>query len=135
VWLQVMRERGLLVRSRRLRARRKKEWGRMETSEPNQNLALGHDQDLGGANGTLDVSGLLHAGDRGLESFASLSVEADCDRTAACGQLRGNLTQTTDNGTQFTSSRLFETLARLGITIGGRRIITRKATTTLITFQ
>jgi len=43
-----MRERGLLVRPRRLRARRKKEWGRVETSEPNQNLALGHDQDLGG---------------------------------------------------------------------------------------
>ena len=34
--LRVMRERGLLVRSRRLRARRKKEWGRVETSEPNQ---------------------------------------------------------------------------------------------------
>jgi transposase InsO family protein len=31
-----MRERVLLVRSRRLRARRKKEWGRVETSEPNQ---------------------------------------------------------------------------------------------------
>ena len=28
--LRVMRERGLLVRSRRLRARRKKEWGRVE---------------------------------------------------------------------------------------------------------
>jgi hypothetical protein len=35
-WLRVMRERGLLVGSRRLRARRKKEWGRVETSEPNQ---------------------------------------------------------------------------------------------------
>jgi putative transposase len=34
--LRVMRERGLLVRSRRLRARRKKEWGRVEASEPNQ---------------------------------------------------------------------------------------------------
>jgi transposase InsO family protein len=32
----VMRERGLLVRSRRLRARRKKEWGRVEAAEPNQ---------------------------------------------------------------------------------------------------
>ena len=31
-----MRERGLLVRSRRLRARRKKEWGRVEAAEPNQ---------------------------------------------------------------------------------------------------
>src|ERR1700719_1024175 len=33
--LRVMRERGLLVRSRRLRARRKKEWGRVEAAEPN----------------------------------------------------------------------------------------------------
>jgi hypothetical protein len=45
------------------------------------------------------------------------------------GSYEENLKQTTDNGTQFTSSRFFETLARLGITIGGRRIITRKATT------
>src|SRR6202521_3149970 len=34
--LRVMRDRGLLVRSRRLRARRKKEWGRVEAAEPNQ---------------------------------------------------------------------------------------------------
>jgi putative transposase len=34
--LRVMRERGLLVRARRLRARRRKEWGRVETSRPNE---------------------------------------------------------------------------------------------------
>src|SRR5580693_9736475 len=34
--LRVMRERGLLVRSRRLRARRREEWGRVEASAPNQ---------------------------------------------------------------------------------------------------
>jgi hypothetical protein len=34
--LPVMRERSLLVRSRRLRARRKKEWGRVEAARPNQ---------------------------------------------------------------------------------------------------
>ena len=34
--LRVMRERGLLVRSRRPRARRRKEWGRVEASAPNQ---------------------------------------------------------------------------------------------------
>ncbi len=34
--LRMMRERGLLVRSRRLRARRKKEWGRVEAAHPNQ---------------------------------------------------------------------------------------------------
>jgi len=34
--LRMMRERGLLPPSRRLRARRKKEWGRVEAAEPNQ---------------------------------------------------------------------------------------------------
>jgi hypothetical protein len=34
--MRVMRERGLLVRSRRLRAQHKKEWGRVEAGEPNQ---------------------------------------------------------------------------------------------------
>ena len=34
--LRVMRERGLLVRPRRLRARRRKEWGRVEASRPNE---------------------------------------------------------------------------------------------------
>ena len=34
--LRVMRERRLLVRSRRLRARRKKEWGRVEAHQPNR---------------------------------------------------------------------------------------------------
>src|ERR1700733_1029752 len=33
--LRMMRERGLLVRLRRLRARREKEWGRAEAAEPN----------------------------------------------------------------------------------------------------
>ena len=34
--LRVMRERGLLVKPRRLRARRRKEWGRVEASRPNE---------------------------------------------------------------------------------------------------
>jgi putative transposase len=34
--LRVMRERGLLVQSRRLRARRQKEWGRVEARRPNE---------------------------------------------------------------------------------------------------
>jgi HTH-like domain len=34
--LRVMREQGLLVPSRRLRSRRRKEWGRVEASRPNQ---------------------------------------------------------------------------------------------------
>jgi len=34
--LREIRERGLLVRSRRLRAQRKKPWGRVQAAEPNQ---------------------------------------------------------------------------------------------------
>jgi hypothetical protein len=47
--LRVMRERGLLLRWRRLRARRKKEWGRRGSSRAESDMAIGHDQDLGGA--------------------------------------------------------------------------------------
>jgi len=74
--LRVMRERSLLVRSRHLRARRKKEWGRVEAARPNQIWQIGYDQDLGRTDGGLGVSSecnrLLHTGNRGMESFASL---------------------------------------------------------------
>ena len=62
--LRVMRERGLLVRSRRLRARRRKEWGRVEAPLPNQVWQSDSDEDLGRASGRLGVSSerdrLLH---------------------------------------------------------------------------
>src|SRR5260370_6442838 len=100
--LRVMRERGLLVRSRRLRARREKEWGRVEASEPKSDLAIGHDEDLGGSCRGLGLAGerdrLLQAGDRGLASLAWLpdrrrtgSGGAGRARTAARGQPRSSL--------------------------------------------
>ena len=74
--LRVMRERGLLVRSRRLRARRQQGMGPGGSCQAESDLAVGHDQDLGRARGGLGLSGvrnrLLHAGDRGLESLAPL---------------------------------------------------------------
>ena len=74
--LRVMREQGFLVPSRRLRARRKGEWGRVEVSPAQPNLAGGPDEDPGRIDGGLGVSGLgdrlLHAGDRGLGSVEPL---------------------------------------------------------------
>jgi len=55
--------------------------------------------------------------------------QAVLERLPECS--RGtNLTLTTDNGTQFTSTRFLETLLALASPIGGRLIITRKATAT-----
>jgi len=66
---------------------------------------------------------LLHAGDCDMESLTPLSTE---DALAAVeqavlerlpeGSRQANLRLTTDNGTQFTSSRFIETLDRLSIT-------------------
>ncbi|HUZ95594.1 MAG TPA: IS3 family transposase [Edaphobacter sp.] len=75
--LRVMRERGLLVRSRRLRARRRKEWGRVEAAGPNQIWQSDMTKIWAGPAGSgLGVPGvrdrLLHAGNRGLESLAPL---------------------------------------------------------------
>ena len=67
--LRVMRERGLLVRSRRLRARRKKEWGRVEAAEPNQIWQSDMTKIWAGPARGLGLSGvrnrLLYAGDHG----------------------------------------------------------------------
>src|ERR1700747_1980653 len=91
--LRVMRERGLLVHSRRLRARRKKEWGRVEAAEPNQIWQSDMTRIWAGP-GVRDR--LLSAGDRGMESLASLPDRrrvgrggAGRARTAALGQPRG----------------------------------------------
>jgi transposase InsO family protein len=82
--LRVMRERGLLVRSRRLRARRRKEWGRVEASAPNQIWQSDMTKIWAGpAVGWAYLVSviLLHAGDHGLESLASLPNR----RCAGCG--------------------------------------------------
>ena len=74
--LRVMRERGLLVAARRLRARRKKEWGRVEAAEPNQIWQTDMTKIWAGpAVGwayLVCVIDLLHAGDRRLAALATL---------------------------------------------------------------
>lgn len=74
--LRVMRERGLLVRARRLRARRRKEWGRVEAAAPNQIWQSDMTKVWAGANVGWALLGgsdrLLHAGDRGMGPVASL---------------------------------------------------------------
>jgi putative transposase len=125
--LRVMRERGLLVRSRRLRARRTKEWGRVEAAEPNQiwqsdmtkiwaGPAVGWaylvcvidccTREIGGSN-------LSH---RCRTEDALAAVEQAVLNRLPQGSREVLLTLTTDNGTQFSSSRFLETLGRLGIT-------------------
>ena len=118
---RVLRESGLLVRSRR------QEWGRVETSAPNQIWQSDMTKIWAGASGGLGVL---------------VSVIACCTREIVCwnlshrcrtedalaaveqavlarlpeGSREANVTLTTDNGTQFTSSRFLETLGRLSIT-------------------
>jgi putative transposase len=125
--LRVMRERGLLVRSRRLRARRRKEWGRVETEQPNQVWQADLTKVWAGpAVGwaylvsvidchTREIVGWdLSARCRTQEALAAVE-QAVLDRLPAGSRATG-LTLTTDNGTQFTSARFLETLAELGIT-------------------
>src|ERR1700728_2289335 len=125
--LRVNRERGLLVRSRRLRARRKKEWGRVEAAEPNQIWQSDMTKIWAGpAVGwaylvcvidccTREIVGwnLSHRC-RTADALAAVE-QAVLDRLPE-GSRATNVTLTTDNGTQFTSSRFLETLGRLGIT-------------------
>ena len=125
--LRVMRERGLLVRSRRLRARRRKEWGRVEASRPNEiwqadmtNVWVG--PSLGWAYlvsvidcCTREIVG-WNLSQRCRSEDALAAVEQAVLKRLSSGSREASLTLTTDNGTQFTSSRFLETLARLGLT-------------------
>jgi putative transposase len=125
--LRVMRERGLLVRSRRLRARRKKEWGRVEVAEPNQ--IWQSDMTKVWAGPAVGWAYLVCVIDCCTREIVGWNLSHRCrteDALAAVeqavlerlpeGSREENLTLTTENGTQFTSSRLLETLGRLGIT-------------------
>jgi putative transposase len=125
--LRVMRERSLLVRSRRLRARRKKEWGKVEAAQPNQiwqsdmtKIWVGPAVGWGYLVSVIDcctreiVSWNLSHRCRTEEALAAVE-QAVLERLPA-GSRESTLTLTTDNGTQFTSARFMETLARLGIT-------------------
>jgi putative transposase len=124
--LRVMRERGLLVRSRRLRARRRKEWGRVEASAPNQ--IWQSDMTKIWAGPALGWAYLVSVIDCCTREIVGWNLSHRCrteDALAAVqqavlarlceGNRAANVTLTTDNGTQFTSSRFLETLARLGI--------------------
>jgi len=125
--LRVMRERGLLVRSRRLRARRKKEWGRVEAAEPNQ--IWQSDMTKIWAGSAVGWAYLVSVIDCCTREIVGWNLSHRCrteDALAAVehavlarlpeGSREANVTLTTDNGTQFTSSRFLETLGRLGIT-------------------
>ena len=125
--LRVMRERGLLVRSRRLRARRKKEWSRVETVLPNQVWQTDMTKVWAGP-GTGWVY-LVSAIDCCTREIVGWHLSTRCrtvDALAAIlpavlarfpqGSREADLTLTTDNGTQFTSKRFVATMAQLGIT-------------------
>jgi putative transposase len=125
--LRVMRERGLLVRSRRLRARRKKEWGRVEAVEPNQ--IWQSDMTKVWAGPAVGWAYLVSVIDCCTREIISWNLSHRCRTEEALdaveqavlarlpgGSRQASVTLTTDNGTQFTSSRFVETLNRLGIT-------------------
>jgi putative transposase len=125
--LRVMRERGLLVRSRRLRARRRKEWGRVEAAEPNQ--IWQSDMTKIWAGPTVGWAYLVSVIDCCTREIVGWNLSNRCrteDALAAversvlhrlpAGSRAAHVTLTTDNGTQFTSTRFIETLNRLGVT-------------------
>jgi len=125
--LRVMRERGLLVTPRRLRARRKKEWSRIVAEAPNQLWQADMTKVWTGANVgwsylvsvidccTRDIVGWdLSLRCRTQEAIAA--VERAVLEQMADGSRHYGLVLNTDNGTQFTSTRFVETLSRLGIT-------------------
>jgi putative transposase len=125
--LRVMRERGLLVRSRRLRARRRKEWGRVEASRPNE--IWQSDMTKVWAGPAVGWAYLVSVIDCCTREIVGWNLSHRCrteDALAAVeqavlerlpeGSRAAHLTLTTDNGTQFTSTRFIDTLNRLGIT-------------------
>jgi len=125
--LRVMRERGLLVRSRRLRARRKKEWGRVEAAQPNQIWQSDMTKIWAGpAAGWAYLVSVIDCYTREIVSWnlsnpcrtdeAPDAVEQAVLARLPEGSREANVTLTTDNGTQFTSTRFIGTLNRLGIT-------------------
>ena len=125
--LRVMRERGLLIRPRRLRARRKKEWGRVEAASPNQIWQSDMTKVWAGPGAgwaylvsaidccTREIVGWhLSRRCRTVDALEAL-LPAVLERFPA-GSRDAGLTLTTDNGTQFTSQRFVATMAELGIT-------------------
>jgi len=125
--LRVMRERGLLVCSRRLWARRRKDWGSVEAAQPNQ--LWESDMTKIWAGPTVGWAHLVSVIDCYTREIVSWNPSNRCRTGEALdavkqavlarlpeGSRDANLTLTTDTGTQFTSTRFIETLNRLGIT-------------------
>jgi transposase InsO family protein len=89
-------------------------------------LAIGDDQGVGRSKCWVGLSGggdrLLHTRDRGLglvtplPNRRSVGIEQAVLNRLPAGSREVNLMLTTDNGTQFTSTRFLQTLSRLGIT-------------------
>jgi hypothetical protein len=100
--LRVMRERGLLVRKRRLWGPSQEGVGPRGSQRAESNLAIGHDENLGGSGHGLGVPSecdrLLHAGDSRLESLTPLPNRrrtsgggASCATWGSCWKPRGEL--------------------------------------------
>src|SRR5258708_35486178 len=125
--LRGMRERGLLVRSGRVRARRKKGWGRVEAAEPNQIWQSDMTKIWAGA--AVGWAYLVSVIDCCTREIVGWNLSHRCrteDALAAVeqavlarlpeGSREGNLTLTADHGTQFTSSAFLQALRRLSLT-------------------
>jgi putative transposase len=124
--LRVMREHGLLVHARRLRARRRKEWSRVEATMPNQVWQSDMTKVWAGPNvGWAYLVDVIDCCTREIVGWdlslrcrtqeAIAAVERAVLEQMATGSRGLGLTLTTDNGTQFTSARFVEMLSRLGI--------------------
>ncbi len=87
--LRVMRERGLLVRGRRLRVTRRKDWSTMNVSEPDQVWQMDMTKVWAGPDDGLGVSGLgarlLHPRDRRLGLEFALPHPGCAGRARPCG--------------------------------------------------
>ena len=112
--LRVMRERGLLVRSRRLRARRRKEWGRVEASAPNQ--IWQSDMTKIWAGSAVGWAYLVSVIDCCTREIVGWNLSHRCRTEDALAAVEQAVLHRLPAGTQFTSSRFLETLGRLGIT-------------------
>jgi putative transposase len=108
-------------------ARRRKEWGRVEANAPNQ--IWQSDMTKIWAGPAVGWAYLVSVIDCCTREIVGWNLSHRCrteDALAAVeqavlarlpeGSREANVTLTTDNGTQFTSSRFLETLGRLGIT-------------------
>ena len=115
------------MHARRLRARPKKEWCRVEAAEPNQiwqsdmtKIWVGPTVGWAYLVSVIDCCTReiveWHLSRRCRTEDALTAVEQAVLERLPARSRSANLTLTTDNRTRFTSTRFLETLARLGIT-------------------